>query len=306
LTRCMRPVAAVVKKASCRAGGRRPAPPLSEQLKANQDPERRPEDPAVEIVRKALSRAGPPGSRSTPVNGDGSVIVGKIPREGASTIYGFELADRSKYGNLVSKGIIDPTKVVRGGDPENAASGRGSPDHHRSHDRRNCRRRPGAGAGGHRLRGGGHGRHGFLIQPLRRISKGMQKPRQRLPGVFVWGGRWRNGPLLAQVNADARLQRHAEKIRKRPAGRQRRPARWDIPCLCTPLGKIYDGVLLTIPKNIFFARVGKTETDSPGFSVVQSNLGGWIKGSPKNPIEHGSAEFPWRWASRRGGKCSSG
>ena len=42
---------------------------------------------------------------------DGSVVVGKILDKDQYN-YGFD-AQNNEYGNLVSKGIIDPTKVVR-------------------------------------------------------------------------------------------------------------------------------------------------------------------------------------------------
>src|SRR5216117_1913006 len=63
----------------------------------------------VEIVRKALSYP----ARQIAINAgeDGSVIVGKI-LEKDQYAYGFD-AQAGEYGNLVSKGIIDPTKVVR-------------------------------------------------------------------------------------------------------------------------------------------------------------------------------------------------
>ena len=48
-------------------------------------------------------------SQSTPA--DGSIVVGKIMEEDQYS-YGFD-AQSGEYGNLVSKGIIDPTKVVR-------------------------------------------------------------------------------------------------------------------------------------------------------------------------------------------------
>ena len=63
----------------------------------------------VEIVRKALSWP----ARQIVINAgeDGSVIVGKIMEKDQ---YGFGFdAQTGDYGNLVSKGIIDPTKVVR-------------------------------------------------------------------------------------------------------------------------------------------------------------------------------------------------
>jgi chaperonin GroEL len=63
----------------------------------------------VEIVRKALSSP----ARQIAINAgeDGSVIVGKI-LEKDQYAYGFD-SQTGEYVNLVSKGIIDPTKVVR-------------------------------------------------------------------------------------------------------------------------------------------------------------------------------------------------
>jgi len=63
----------------------------------------------VDIVRKALSAP----ARQIAVNSgeDGSVIVGKI-LENNSYGYGFD-AQGGEYVDLVKKGIIDPTKVVR-------------------------------------------------------------------------------------------------------------------------------------------------------------------------------------------------
>ena len=71
----------------------------------------------VEIVRKALSAP----ARQIAVNAgeDGSVIVGKI-LEKDQYAYGFD-AQNGEYVNLVAKGIIDPTKVVRAA-LQNAAS----------------------------------------------------------------------------------------------------------------------------------------------------------------------------------------
>ena len=61
---------------------------------------------------------------------DGSVNVGKI-LEKDQYAYGFD-SQTGEYGNLVTKGIIDPTKVVRVA-IQNAASGCGAADHHRSY-----------------------------------------------------------------------------------------------------------------------------------------------------------------------------
>src|SRR5881409_665239 len=71
----------------------------------------------VEIVRKALSWP----ARQIAINAgeDGSVIIGKI-LEKDQYAYGFD-SQTGEYGNLVSKGIIDPTKVVRAA-IQNAAS----------------------------------------------------------------------------------------------------------------------------------------------------------------------------------------
>src|SRR5690349_10188450 len=71
----------------------------------------------IEIVRKALSAP----ARQIAINAgeDGSVIVGKI-LEKEQYAYGFD-SQNAEYGNLVTKGIIDPTKVVRAA-IQNAAS----------------------------------------------------------------------------------------------------------------------------------------------------------------------------------------
>jgi chaperonin GroEL len=71
----------------------------------------------VEIVRKALSWP----ARQIAINAgeDGSVIIGKI-LENKSYNHGFD-SQTGDYGDLVKKGIIDPTKVVRAA-IQNAAS----------------------------------------------------------------------------------------------------------------------------------------------------------------------------------------
>ena len=63
----------------------------------------------VEIVRKAL--AWPARQIAINAGEDGSVVVGKILEKDQYN-YGFD-AQTGEYVNLVSKGIIDPTKVVR-------------------------------------------------------------------------------------------------------------------------------------------------------------------------------------------------
>ena len=71
----------------------------------------------VDIVRKSLSAP----ARQIAINAgeDGSVIVGKIMEKDQYS-FGFD-AQSGEYGNLVAKGIIDPTKVVRAA-LQNAAS----------------------------------------------------------------------------------------------------------------------------------------------------------------------------------------
>src|ERR1700754_1414123 len=94
----------------------RPAPRSSEALKRlrtqNDD-----QKTGVEIVRKAIQ--APARQIATNAGEDGSVIVGKI-LEKDQYGYGFD-AQNGEYGNMMSKGIIDPTKVVRAA-IQNAAS----------------------------------------------------------------------------------------------------------------------------------------------------------------------------------------
>src|SRR5476651_613914 len=63
----------------------------------------------IEIVRKAIQ--APARQIATNAGEDGSVIVGKILEKDQYN-WGFD-AQAGEYGNLVSKGVIDPTKVVR-------------------------------------------------------------------------------------------------------------------------------------------------------------------------------------------------
>src|ERR1700744_2279383 len=63
----------------------------------------------VEIVRKAIS--APARQIALNAGEDGSVVVGKILEKDQYS-YGFD-AQNGEYVNMVSKGIIDPTKVVR-------------------------------------------------------------------------------------------------------------------------------------------------------------------------------------------------
>jgi chaperonin GroEL len=63
----------------------------------------------VDIVRKAIQT--PARQIATNAGADGSVVVGKILDKDQYN-FGYD-AQTGEYGNLVSKGIIDPTKVVR-------------------------------------------------------------------------------------------------------------------------------------------------------------------------------------------------
>jgi chaperonin GroEL len=76
-----------------------------EKLKVHNDDQRT----GIEIVKKALSWP----ARQIAINAgeDGSIVVGKI-LDKDTYAFGFD-AQTGEYGNLVSKGIIDPTKVVR-------------------------------------------------------------------------------------------------------------------------------------------------------------------------------------------------
>ena len=76
-----------------------------EKLRVHNDDQRT----GIEIVKKAISWP----ARQIAINAgeDGSIVVGKI-LEKDTYAYGYD-AQAGEYGNLVTKGIIDPTKVVR-------------------------------------------------------------------------------------------------------------------------------------------------------------------------------------------------
>jgi chaperonin GroEL len=76
-----------------------------EKLKVDNDDQRT----GIEILKKALSWP----ARQIAVNAgdDGSIVVGKI-LDKDTYAFGYD-AQAGEYGNMVSKGIIDPTKVVR-------------------------------------------------------------------------------------------------------------------------------------------------------------------------------------------------
>ncbi len=63
----------------------------------------------VEIVRKAIT--WPARQIALNAGEDGSVVIGKVLEKDQYN-FGYD-AQHGEYGNLVSKGIIDPTKVVR-------------------------------------------------------------------------------------------------------------------------------------------------------------------------------------------------
>ena len=85
----------------------------------------------VEIVRKALQ--APARQIATNAGEDGSVIVGKI-LENSNYGFGFD-AQGGDYVDMVKKGIIDPTKVVRQA-LQGASSVAGAAHHHRGDGRR--------------------------------------------------------------------------------------------------------------------------------------------------------------------------
>jgi chaperonin GroEL len=75
------------------------------RLKSENDDQRH----GIEIVRKAIT--WPARQIALNAGEDGSIVVGKI-LEKDTYAFGFD-AQTGEYGNLFSKGIIDPTKVVR-------------------------------------------------------------------------------------------------------------------------------------------------------------------------------------------------
>src|SRR4029434_9696755 len=76
-----------------------------EKLKGENEDQRH----GIEMVKKALS--WPVRQIAINAGEDGSVIVGKI-QDNDTYAFGFD-AQSGKFENLVSHGIIDPTKVVR-------------------------------------------------------------------------------------------------------------------------------------------------------------------------------------------------
>jgi chaperonin GroEL len=76
-----------------------------ENLKSDNDDQRI----GISIVRKALQT--PARQIVQNAGADGSVVVGKILEHNKYS-YGYN-AQTGEYGDLVSEGVIDPTKVVR-------------------------------------------------------------------------------------------------------------------------------------------------------------------------------------------------
>ncbi len=78
---------------------------ILDKLKAENDDQKH----GIEIVKKAITWP----ARQIAINAgeDGSVVIGKI-LDKDTYAYGFD-AQTNEFGNLVTKGIIDPTKVVR-------------------------------------------------------------------------------------------------------------------------------------------------------------------------------------------------
>ena len=106
MTPCMQP-APRSRKVSCPAAALRCCAAIKalEKLKVHNDDQRT----GIEIVKKAMRWP----ARQIAINAgeDGSIVVGKILEKDAYA-FGYD-AQTGEYGNLVSKGIIDPTKVVR-------------------------------------------------------------------------------------------------------------------------------------------------------------------------------------------------
>src|SRR6516165_4831075 len=105
MTPCTRP-APRSRKAFCRAG--RGAAARKRGAQEGPHPQRRPED-----RRRDRSQGDLLARAQIAINAgeDGSIVVGKI-LEKDTYAYGYD-AQAGEYGNLISKGIIDPTKVVR-------------------------------------------------------------------------------------------------------------------------------------------------------------------------------------------------
>ena len=123
------------------------------------------------------AQGDPAPARQIAINAgaDGSVVVGKIMDKDQYS-YGFD-AQSGEYGNLVTKGIIDPTKVVRCA-MQDAASVAGLLITTEPWWLKCRRRRPQSGNAGRR-----HGRDGLLIH--RPFGAKNWRP-GKFPGLFVF------------------------------------------------------------------------------------------------------------------------
>jgi len=127
-------------------------------------------------VRKALSY--PARQIANQRREDGSVVVGKILEKDQYS-WGFD-SQTGEYANLISKGIIDPTKVVRVA-IQNAASVAALLITTEAMVAEVPKKNTGAGAAD--ASGRRHGRHGFLSPALRQRQQ-MQTP-AAMPGFFA-------------------------------------------------------------------------------------------------------------------------
>ena len=111
---------------------------------------------------RSSARRSPAPARQIAINAgeDGSVVVGKI-LEKDQYAYGFD-AQTGEYVNMVSKGIIDPTKVVRSA-LQGAASVAGLLITTEAMVAELPKKDSGACRNARRRRHGRHGRHGLLI-----------------------------------------------------------------------------------------------------------------------------------------------
>jgi len=96
-----------LKKASCPAAAL-PSCATSPSL-ANLKPINDDEKTGIDNVRRAL--VTPAKQIIDNAGGDAAVVIGKLP-EAKDYAYGFD-AQIGEYADLVKKGIVDPTKVVR-------------------------------------------------------------------------------------------------------------------------------------------------------------------------------------------------
>ena len=107
----------------------------------------------IKIVSKALESPIRQISENSGV--EGSIVVGKVLEKKGN--FGFD-AQNEEYCDLVERGIIDPTKVVRVA-LQDAASIAGISDHDRSHGRRETGAQAPAMPGWRHARHGRHGRN---------------------------------------------------------------------------------------------------------------------------------------------------